>query len=128
MGGSAVSKKMVRIAQAVVVACLVALGGATMAAPALAVNDGWNYIVVQNGNCGWRGGTITYVQGAVHGTDNYIQTWSHGDGGDNVVYAKVQRHLSNTFTGRAFCSNGKMSKWINVYKTFVPRPGQTVWL
>ena len=110
-----------------VMTVLLGAGIVAVAAPAQAANDGWVYLVVQDRNCS-NGGQVKQITGAVNTTYTYQPMWSGGDAGDNIIYPKVRFGESNTFVGRALCLRGTASVWINVYREFTPRAGQTVWL
>jgi hypothetical protein len=93
----------------------------------LAAGNGNVYLVVNNSHCP-NGGTIKYLEGAVWGTYSYTQYWSGGDGGDNILYPRVQVGQNMTFAGYALCYRGSASVYLSLYFTFTPsRNGGTNW-
>lgn len=92
-----------------------------------AAGNGNVYLVVNNSHC-TNGGQIRWLQGAVWGTNSYTQYWSGGDGGDNILYPRVQIGQNMTFNGWAMCYRGSASTRIYLYFTFTPtRNGGTNW-
>lgn len=128
-GGRVVHPRLLRLIQALLLPAILVVTGVLVAVPAQAQNDGWNYIVVQNGICGRNGGSVVQIYAAISGSDNYISTWGGGDYGDNIIYAKVQRGLRNDAYGWVICANGRSSKRVDLVRMgWVPNGGQTVWL
>ncbi len=98
--------------------------GVVASAPAQAHTNGHVYLVFQHHTTCPLGGKVVWVGGAVDGM------WSGGDGGDNVLYPKVDFHRTNVFNGWAWCDRW----WANdyraniVWKQFNPTGwNQTFW-
>ncbi len=84
-----------------------------------------SYLVVNNWRC-VGGGRVTGVFGAVDRTSAY------GDWGDNIIYPRVVKGVTNQFNGRAYCDRPWYrggGYWINVILwNFKPTAsGQTFW-
>ena len=97
------------------------------AAPAQAYSYGWIYLVFPTwaGNCP-NGGSVTYISAAVGPHDD---TWSGGDGGDDIIYPRVAMNQWNTVDAEVFCSRGALSNYYPIHSSFYPsRNNETVWV
>ncbi|WP_157734991.1 hypothetical protein [Pseudofrankia inefficax] len=104
---------------------VLAAAGAVTAAPASAASSGWDYISLPTwlGNCP-GGGSVQYLQVMVG------DTWSGGDAGDDLVYAKVVIGQNQTVVAEGLCYKGTQSYWGPASsQTIHPtRSGQTWWV
>lgn len=86
---------------------------------------GWDYISLPTweGNCP-GGGSVKFMQVSVG------DTWSGGDFGDDLVYAKVVLGQNQPVVGQGLCYKGSKSCWGPAfYQTIHPsRTGQTWWV
>lgn len=98
---------------------------ALMARPAAAAGYGWDYISLPTwlANCP-GGGSVKYMQVMVG------STWSGGDYGDDLVYARVVVGDDQPVVGKGLCYNGNRSYWgPDFYQTIHPnRSNQTWWV
>jgi hypothetical protein len=87
--------KLAGVGMALATIVLPTVGLATEASAATGYGN--VYLVVNNSRC-FEGGHVYYIEGAVG------DTWSGGDGGDNIIYPRVAFGQTNQFNGYAYCS------------------------
>lgn len=85
---------------------LIAVAGALALPKSASATNGWNYISLPTwlGSCP-GGGHVVYLFVAVG------NTWSGGDGGDDLVYARVALNQNQTVSAQGLCYNGRFSYW-----------------
>jgi len=109
----------------VLLAGALAVAFAVTATQASASGYGWDYISLPTwaGNCP-AGGSVKFMQIMVG------DTWSGGDWGDDLVYAKVVLGQDQPVVGQGLCYNGSRSYWgPSFYQTIHPtRSNQTWWV
>ena len=106
-------------------ALLLAAAAFAASAPAASAGTGWNYISLPTwlGNCPY-GGSVKYLSVTVG------NTWSGGDWGDDLVYARVNLYQSQRVTARGLCNAAGWQYWGPwSYQTIYPtRQNQTWWV
>jgi len=116
----AVRQRVIAALSSVIVACLIA----SVAAPTASAATAWNYISLPTwlGNCP-GGGSVKFLQVSVG------NTWSGGDWGDDLVYARVNLYQSQAVVARGYCQAGSRWYWgpASHQMIYPTRQGQTWW-
>lgn len=114
-----------RLLAAVVVALSALVTAVASPSAASAASYGWNYISLPTwlNNCP-GGGSVKEVR-VVVGT-----TWSGGDAGDDLVYAKVTMNANQTVIATGRCVIGTFSYWGPASSNTIrpTRQNQTWWV
>lgn len=110
----------------IAIAAFSVLCGSVAGAPAAsAASYGWNYISLPTwlGNCP-GGGSVRYLQVMVG------DTWSGGDYGDDLVYAKVRMNENQTVVAQGQCVSGSRTYWGPASSNTIrpTRQNQTWWV
>jgi hypothetical protein len=94
-------------------------------APTASAADGWNYISLPTwlGNCP-TGGSVKQLSVSVG------NTWSGGDFGDDLVYARVRMNEDQTVVAQGLCYQGSRTYWGPASSNTIhpTRQNQTWWV